>query len=92
VALPSKKEINRCGELLRSYLDVVTADELAASQLDGEWDWERLNHAFDVLAEFRASFSYPLVKVNMGLRAMVKAETHAAPIVAQRLKRMNRIL
>jgi putative GTP pyrophosphokinase len=55
--------------------------------------FEQLNRALDVLGEFRSSFSYPLGKVNMGLRAMAKAEMgDARPVVAQRLKRMDRIL
>ncbi len=83
--LPSKSEINRCGDLLRSY---TTAHR---DNPDGDYDWERLNHALDVLGEFRSSFSYPLTKVTLGLRAMVKAETGIV-VVAQRLKRMNRIL
>jgi ppGpp synthetase/RelA/SpoT-type nucleotidyltranferase len=82
VALPSKSEINRCGDLLRDHLNDPGRDDL---------DWERLNYALDVLGEFRTSFQYPLTKVTMGLRAMVKAESETV-IVAQRLKRMNRIL
>jgi len=81
VAPRSKSEINRCGDLLRNQLDGP----------DGDHDWERVNYALDVLGEFRTSFQYPLTKVTVGLRAMVKAETETVT-VAQRLKRMNRIL
>lgn len=82
MALPSKNEINRCGDLLRDHLNTRSGDNS---------DWERLNYALDVLGEFRTSFQYPLTKVTMGLRAMVKAESETV-VVAQRLKRMNRIL
>jgi putative GTP pyrophosphokinase len=85
VTLPSKGEINRCGDLLRDHLDAYETDP------DGEHGWERVNYALDVLGEFRSSFSYPLTKVTVGLRYMVKAESGAV-VVAQRLKRMNRIL
>ena len=81
MALPSKSEINRCGDLLRD----------CRNDPGGDYDWERLNYALDVLGEFRTSFQYPLTKVTVGLRVMVKAESEAV-IVAQRLKRMNRIL
>ncbi len=85
MTLPSKSEINRCGDLLRSYLEAGPAEP------EADYDWERLNRAYDVLAEFRASFSYPLTKVTMGLRAMVQAEA-GTMVVAQRLKRMDTIL
>lgn len=81
MTLPSKSEINRCGDLLRDHLNASSDN----------YDWERLNYSLDVLGEFRTSFQYPLTKVTMGLRAMVKAESEAV-VVAQRLKRMNRIL
>jgi putative GTP pyrophosphokinase len=85
VALPSKNEINRCGQLLSSHIKIYEDNP------GGDYDWERLNQALDVLGEFRSSFSYPLTKVTMGLRAMVGAEAESV-VVAQRLKRMNRIL
>jgi putative GTP pyrophosphokinase len=80
VALPSKSEINRCGDLLRDHLSGTIGD------------WGKHYYALDVLGEFRSSFQYPLAKVTTGLRAMVKAETGNIPVVAQRLKRMDRIL
>jgi putative GTP pyrophosphokinase len=85
VTLPSKGEINRSGDLLRDHLDAYETDP------DGEYDWDHVNHALDVLGEFRSSFSYPLTKVTVSLRYMVRAESEAV-VVAQRLKRMNRIL
>jgi ppGpp synthetase/RelA/SpoT-type nucleotidyltranferase len=81
VPLPSKSAINRCGDLLRDYLNDPS----------GDYDWEQVNYALDVLGEFRSSFQYPLTKVTMGLRVMVKAEAGTV-VVAQRLKRMDRIL
>jgi putative GTP pyrophosphokinase len=93
VALPSRREINRCGDLLRSFLNALSAEGFILEQDDGgEWDWAELNRALDVIAEFRSTFSYPLAKVSKGLRAMVSAETSELPVVAQRLKRMDRIL
>lgn len=81
MTLPSKSEINRCGDLLRSHLEAP----------DEDYDWEKVQHAYDVVGEFRSSFQYPLTKVTMGLRQMVQRESEAV-VVAQRLKRMDRIL
>lgn len=82
MAPPSRSQVKRCGKLLRS--------SFASSSDDAPW--EQIQHALDVLAEYRSTFSYPLTKVTMGLRAMVKTETRAKPVVAQRLKRMERIM
>lgn len=84
VALPSKTEINRCGNLLRSYLD-------SADGSGDSYEWDEVQRALDVLGEFRASFQYPLTKVTIGLRQMVARESQTV-VVAQRLKRMDRIL
>lgn len=76
----SKGEINRSGELLRQVrlnpLHFSTADQHAAIQ---------------VVEDFRKGFSYPLSKVNSGLRAMV-AQVTSDILVAQRLKRMPQII
>lgn len=81
MALPSKTEINRCGDLLRAT---------AALQEDDP-TWDQVQRALDILSEFRASFQYPLTKVTVGLRQMVQRES-AAVVVAQRLKRRDRII
>lgn len=85
MALQSKGEINRCGDFLRAFRDNPR------DGFDPEGDWERLNYALDMLGAFRTSFQYPLTKVTVGLRAMVNAESSTV-VVAQRLKRMDRIL
>lgn len=81
MTLPSKTEINRCGDALRAMVrpggDSPT--------------WEEMQHALEVLSEFKASFQYPLTKVTVGLRQMVQRES-ATVVVAQRLKRRDRII
>jgi len=47
--------------------------------------------AFEVVEEFRRGFSYPLAKVNNGLRSFVQQVSEEV-LVAQRLKRMPQII
>jgi len=84
ITLPSKGEINRCGSYLVS---------LAHGAADGRdpYDPDRVEHAITVVSEFRAAHQYPLTKVAVGLRSMVNSEG-AEVVVAQRLKRLPRIL
>lgn len=78
----SKGEVNRAGDLLRSWHK--SADL-------GDKDLTDLDIAYEVLAEFRAGFSYPLTKVATGLRSMVSCEADTAR-VGQRLKREPQII
>lgn len=80
VALPSKSQINRCGELIRQY--VFEGLFIAPAELET---------AIDVITDFRAAHSYPLQKVRLGLGSMIRTE-QCEPRVSQRLKRVPRII
>jgi hypothetical protein len=75
-AVPSKGQINRCGDTLRDFL----TGELALDDAD-------LTDAILVVQTFRATFQYPMQKVAVGVRQFVQRESTAI-IVAQRLKRL----
>ncbi|PJE14118.1 RelA/SpoT domain-containing protein [Mycobacterium sp.] len=79
--LPSKSEINRCGELIRR----ATFDG-AAVEVD------KLEHAITVISAFRAAHAYPMSKTRYGLASMVRTERADEVIVGQRLKRVPRII
>lgn len=76
----TKSQINRAGRVLRRWL----RKELVPP--------EKVEAAFAVVREFRASHQYPLLKANMGLRSAVQAERCGRLEVSQRLKRMDTIL
>lgn len=78
----SKGEVNRAGALLRGWHE--------SSDLGGK-DLTDLDIAYEVLAEFRAGFAYPLTKVAVGLRSMVSCESDTVR-VGQRLKREPQII
>lgn len=78
----SKGEVNRAGNLLRGWHQ--------SADLGGK-DLADLDIAYEVLAEFRAGFGYPLTKVAMGLRSMVSCEADTVR-VGQRLKREPQII
>jgi putative GTP pyrophosphokinase len=80
-SLPSKGEINRCGELL--------ANLSRGGDLPGDPD--EVDRAWQVVSDYRAAHGYPLGKVTMGLRSMVNTEG-ARVVVSQRLKRMPRLI
>ncbi|MBS4728539.1 RelA/SpoT domain-containing protein [Mycobacterium sp. SM1] len=77
---PSKSEINRCGELIRK----VRFEGLVATL-------DEIDHAIEVISAFRAAHAYPMVKVRLGLRSMVRTEG-ADEVISQRLKRVPRII
>lgn len=79
--LPSKSEINRCGELLRK-----------ATFEGAPIDVQRLDHAIEVISAFRAAHAYPMAKTRYGLASMVRTERAAEVVVGQRLKRVPRIV
>jgi ppGpp synthetase/RelA/SpoT-type nucleotidyltranferase len=81
VDLPSKSQINRCGELLRK------------ATFDGvQVDVEQLDQAIEVISAFRAAHAYPMAKTRYGLASMVRTERAAEVVVGQRLKRVPRII
>jgi ppGpp synthetase/RelA/SpoT-type nucleotidyltranferase len=82
IALPSKTHINRCGQRLVS---AVVGDYDVAEHVD------EIEEAFAVVSDFRAAHAYPMQKIRYGLRSMVRSES-AAELVAQRLKRLPRIV
>lgn len=84
ILLPSKGEINRCGNHLK---------DIATGSLDpkSEEEWERFEHALKVVGDFRAAHAYPMQKIRYGLRSMVRTE-RADVVVSQRLKRVPRIV
>lgn len=76
---PSKTQVNRAGDVLRSYISgqLVAEDEHEAARR--------------TLLAFRAAHQYPLIKATMGLRSTVTTE--GCPVeVSQRLKRVPTIL
>jgi putative GTP pyrophosphokinase len=87
-ALPSKGQINRCGEYLaRGHALALGSDEWE------EWfESEKVADAIDVLDKFRAAHQKPLGIVTAGLRQFVISETDEFPLVSQRLKRVPRIV
>jgi putative GTP pyrophosphokinase len=78
--MTSKSQVNRSGEVLR----LARLDPNSAS------DKDKLD-AFEVVETFRRGFSYPLTKVNNGLRSFVQSVSGEV-LVAQRLKRMPQII
>ncbi len=76
---PSKGAINRAGQLL---VDRSRGSNFTAAQVEG---------AVRVLTDFRTAHSYPLTKVNMGLRSMIVTE-RCSVSPTQRLKRTPRII
>ncbi|GJF12938.1 hypothetical protein NGTWS0302_17810 [Mycolicibacterium cyprinidarum] len=81
VTLPSKSEINRCGELIRkaSFEGLLIDDD-------------RIDHAIEVISAFRAAHAYPMAKTRYGLVSMVQTERAVEVAVGQRLKRVPRII
>lgn len=77
----SKNHINKCGNLLRDYISGVEPEPSAVD----------LEHAIDVVTEFRGLHAYPMTKIRMGLTSMVRTvEIDAA--ITQRHKRVPRII
>ncbi|MDV7135491.1 RelA/SpoT domain-containing protein [Williamsia muralis] len=78
--LPSKSQINKCGETIRQWRyegrDVTSED---------------IEHALAVIRAFREAHAYPLAKVRYGLRSMIRTE-NAHEAIGQRLKRVPRIV
>jgi ppGpp synthetase/RelA/SpoT-type nucleotidyltranferase len=72
-------QVNKAGRLLRTWWANPTLVP------------REVYSAFDVLNEYRAAHSRPLIKATNGLRSMVRSE-HCTVEVSQRLKRMNTIL
>lgn len=75
---PSKSQVRKAGSTIRRYKR-------------GEVSADAYYEALAVVSAYRSSFSYPLIKVNNGLRSFlstlgIKAE------VSQRLKRMDTIV
>ncbi len=78
--MPSKSQINKCGELVRQCI------------YEGqEVDPDVLDNALVVIRSFREAHAYPLVKVRLGLRSMIRTE-RAHEAIGQRLKRVPRIV
>lgn len=75
---PSRSAVRKAGSTVRSFSR-------------GDASLERLNAALDVIGEYRAAFSYPLLKVNNGLRGCLD-RIHVHAEVTQRLKRMSTIV
>ncbi|MEV2242210.1 RelA/SpoT domain-containing protein [Micromonospora sp. NPDC049891] len=78
--LPTKSQINKCGKLLKK----AEFEGVSASQ-------EEIENALRVVRHFRAVHAYPMVKVRLGLRSMIRTEM-ADEAITQRLKRVPRII
>jgi putative GTP pyrophosphokinase len=74
-------KVNKAGRDLRRYLQDPSRGPFGPRQLE----------ALNLLVEFRAAHSRPLIKANNGLRSMVRSEGCTVQ-VSQRLKRMSTIL
>jgi len=83
--LPSKSEINRCGEFL---VERIYGVGIGALDQDG---WDKYHHAIRVVTAFRTAHATPLVKVNTGLRSFVNT-CGVQGAVTQRHKRVPRII
>ncbi|HYT11031.1 MAG TPA: DUF4349 domain-containing protein [Mycobacteriales bacterium] len=83
-SLPSKGEVNRCGEYLAWVMFDQTGNKYVVEH-------DRVEHAVTVVSDFRAAHQYPLTKLTVGVRSMVKTEG-ADVAVSQRLKRLPRII
>lgn len=75
---PSKSSVRRAGSTVRAFSR-------------GEAQLDQLNVALDLVGEYRATFSYPLLKVNNGLHGCL-SRLHIDAEVTQRLKRMSTIV
>lgn len=75
---PSKNSVRKAGSTIRRYAR-------------GESSADEFHAALEVVSDYRATFSAPLVKVNNGLRGFLRTlGIHAE--VTQRLKRMDTIV
>lgn len=78
--MASKSAVNRAGDTLRlarsEPLQVALKDKIEATK---------------VVEDFRRGFSYPMEKINNGLRTWV-SQTSEPVLVTQRLKRMSQIV
>ncbi|MDY6213584.1 MAG: RelA/SpoT domain-containing protein [Schaalia hyovaginalis] len=74
----TKSQIRKAGSTLRAF----TRGEATASERDA---------AIETIAQYRATFAYPLLKVNNGLRGFLNTLKIDAE-VSQRLKRMDTII
>lgn len=79
--LPSKGQINRSGNVLRDFW----------RDPGGVHDVVAIDEAIRVVSDFRAAHAYPMLKVRIGLRSMVRTE-QVNDAVSQRLKRVPRIV
>lgn len=87
VELPSKTQIRKAGLILRGF------EESGRFHLSlSPEEVEKLERASDIVEAYRASFSYPLLKVRLGLESFVKTRGYAGARIAQRLKRQRRII
>ena len=80
VDYPSNSQVNKAGDIVRSYLSGDLADDEPAVQ-----------RAVDIIVVHRASHQYALTKATVGLRSMVRSEGCVVE-VSQRLKRMKTIV
>ncbi|WP_079928574.1 RelA/SpoT domain-containing protein [Gordonia sp. i37] len=80
VGVPSKSRVNRAGDSLRSFTDLLSEGKV-----------DEVREALDVLFAWRASHSKPLQTATMGLRSRVQTE-HCQVEVSQRLKRVPTII
>lgn len=78
--MASKSAVNRAGNTLRlarsEPLQVASEDKIEATK---------------IVEDFRRGFSYPMEKINNGLRTWV-SQTSEPVLVTQRLKRMSQIV
>ncbi len=83
IELPSKTQINKCGDLLRDIV-LLTSPSSAV-------DPSAIDHALGVVQAFRNAHGYPMTKVRVGIESMVRTEGISAA-VSQRHKRVPRIV
>lgn len=77
-SVPSRSAVRKAGSTVRAFSR-------------GDAQLSELNAALDIIGDYRAMFSYPLLKVNNGLRGCLR-RLRLGGEVTQRLKRMSTII
>lgn len=84
VSAPSKNQLRKAAKRLRVY---ISSD----SEATGE-ELDQLTRDFDLLGAYRSTFEDPMLKVRVGMQSFVRTCGYPDAHVAQRLKRLPRVL
>lgn len=83
----SKTQVRNAGKLVRDFF--ASADTMATLAED---ERERVASAYDLVEAYRSTFATPLLKVRVGLQSFAKTCGYPGAEIAQRHKRMARIM